>query len=119
MAGDQTFALPGSTRRKTQFLSILALFGESYATELSRVLNMSVQAAQNFALEFERGGVIYRRPEASRVWFVLNPAHFAYKELVAHLLTYADRDPEVIEAADYLERRRIKKGYPVTRLPRP
>jgi predicted transcriptional regulator len=106
MAEDRMFALMG-TRRQTQVLALIALLGETYAFELSRLLDLSHQGVQNIIKDYQYAGIILSRRDRQYRRLCLDPNYFAYNELKALLVVVGNRDPMVQMA---LANRNPKRG---------
>jgi hypothetical protein len=101
------------TVTRTKVLVALALLGESYPRELSRLLGIPLMSVQRAINDFDREGVT-----ASRIFGVqrqvrLNPRYFALAQLRELLLQLSEALPEERHAIELLRRRPRRAGKAV------
>ncbi len=101
--------LLGSPRR-TQVLVLLALLGESYPSELARLLDAQKAAILYILDGLEAEGVLASRPLGRTRRLELDPRYFAAKELRALLLKLAEADDHLQAAAAGRRARPRRKG---------
>jgi DNA-binding transcriptional ArsR family regulator len=70
---------------KERIMLYLYTHGEGYARELSRALDLYLNAVRNQLLKLERGGVLYSRLRGKVRLFGINPRYAFKKELEALL----------------------------------
>lgn len=100
------------SRRRTEVLVLLALLGESYPTELARLLDAHLFSVQTILDDLEREGLIVTR-RLGRVRRVeLNPRYVAHEELAALLWKLGEHDLELQKAAAKRRGRPRRKGKP-------
>ena len=104
----------GSPRR-TQVLILLALLGESYPSELTRLLDAQRAAIQYIIDDLELEGIVVSRPLGRTRRLSLNPRYFAAKELGALLRKLATADPALQSVAARKRGRPRRKGKQLRR----
>ena len=102
----------GSPRR-TQVLLLLALLGESFANELSRLLDAKVGPVLYILDGLEVEGIVASQRLGRTRRVQLDPRYFAYKQLRELLLKLAEADADVRAAASRRRARPRRKGKPL------
>lgn len=87
------------TRRRTEVLILIALLGETYPTELARLLGAPLYSVQTIVDALDREGIVASRTMGSVRRVALDPRYFAFKELRQLLLRVAAGEPELQAAA--------------------
>ena len=93
------------SRRRTEVLVLLALIGESYPTELARLLGARLFAVQAIVDSLESEGIVVTRLMGRVRRVSLDPRFYARRELNALLLRLAEGEPDLQQLA---ERRRAR-----------
>lgn len=106
------FALFGSPTR-SGILVLLALLGDSYPRELSRLLDAGLFAVQSAVDALEREGVISTRLIGRTRRVALNPRFYGAEELRRFLLKASAGRRELIEAAASVRRRPRRREKPL------
>ena len=94
-------------------LVLLALLGESYPTELARLLDAPLFSVQTIVAALDREGVLATRPLGAVRRVSLDPRYFAYRDLRALLLRLAEAEPELQSAAASRRSRPRRPGKPI------
>ena len=87
------------SRRRTEILVLVALLGESYPSELARLLEAPLYSVQTIVDALDRQGILATRLFGKTRRVSLDPRYFAQPELKALLLRLADAEPELRKAA--------------------
>jgi DNA-binding transcriptional ArsR family regulator len=95
---------------RTRILTYVALTGETYPTEVSRVLGIPLLSAQRVLNSLELTGAIASRLVGRVRLFGLNPTWFAAKELKELLLRLAQADTDLTTLAATVRRRPRRAG---------
>jgi DNA-binding MarR family transcriptional regulator len=93
------------SRRRTQVLELIALLEESHGSEIARLLGAPLRSVQKIVDALEDEGVLVSRMIGSTRRLSFNRRFHAHDELVRLLQIMAERDPEVVRAAESLRRR--------------
>jgi hypothetical protein len=101
------------SRRKTEILVLTALLGESYPTELARLLGAPLYSVQSIVNGLDRDGVLAVRHMGNQLRVSLDPRFFAFKELRALLLRLAEAEPEIRKIAAGRRSRPRRSGQPL------
>jgi hypothetical protein len=101
------------SRRRTEVLVLIALLGESYPTELARLLKARLYSIQTIVDALDLGGILASRISGNTRRVSLDPRYFAYKELRKLLLRLAEAEPEIQTAAAQRRSRPRRKGKPL------
>ena len=101
----------GATR--TRVLVALALLGESYPRELSRLLEAPLSGVQQALRSLERDGLTGGRPMGKIRVVRLEPRYFAHRELAAYLARLARSDRALGQRSESLRRRPRLSGKPL------
>lgn len=97
------------TRQRTELLIGLALLGETFPTELARVIGVPLLTAQRVLASFEREGIAVSRLVGRSRVFTLNSRMYGATELLAFLRKYAERT-NVAQKLASLRRRPRRAG---------
>lgn len=81
---------PFGGKTRSTVLVALRLLGESYARELSRVLEARVSGVQQALRSLEADGLVASRPLGRTKLYRVDPDYFAYDELQRYLLRLAE-----------------------------
>jgi DNA-binding FadR family transcriptional regulator len=103
---------PFGGRTRTRSLLALAALGESFPSELARLLGTSLNGVQQALVGLERDGLVAARTRGRTRLYVLNLRYFALKELKAYLDRLLEGEPEITAAALELRRRPRRTGKP-------
>lgn len=87
------------SRRRTEVLVTIALLGETYPSELARLLKARLYSVQNIVAALDREGIVAMRPAGRSRLVSLDPRYFAFTELKELLLKLAQAEPELRAAA--------------------
>lgn len=93
------------TRRRTQVLLLIAMLEETHASELAKLLGVTVKTVQRIVEGLEDEGLIVGRAIGRERRIRLNERFFGVGELRALLVKLAIRDRETDEAAAAVRRR--------------
>ncbi len=94
-------------------LLTLSLLDESYARELARLLDVSLNGVQQALGRLERDGLVAARAAGRTRLYRLNPRYFARKELEDYLRRLAGAETELVERTASLRRRPRRAGKPM------
>lgn len=106
-------ALFGS-RNRTAVLVGLRLLGESYPSELARLLDLRLFSVQEILASFEREGIIVSRQAGRTRLVTLNPRYFAAEPLAELLWTLGKQDAALQAQLATKRRRPRRPGKPGT-----
>lgn len=98
------------TVRRTEVLQMIALLDETYARELSRLIDAPLISVQRIVDALERDDLIVTRSIGAERRITFNPRFYALAELKALLLRLSDRNEPLTRAANELRRRPRRKG---------
>ncbi len=101
----------GQTRTRT--LLALRLLGDSYARELSRLLEVPLSGVQKALLSLELDGLVAGRAVGRTRLYQLNPRYFAADALEAYLARLAEPEGRLRERTAALRRRPRRAGKPL------
>jgi DNA-binding PadR family transcriptional regulator len=104
---------PFGSAARTRVLMALQLMGDSYARELSRLLETSLSAIQKALQSLERDGLVVARSVGRTRVYHLNPGGFAKKELKKFLEKLLEPETELRARVDRLRRRPRQTGKPL------
>ena len=104
-----TIKIMGSPRR-TQVLALLALLGESYPTEIARLLDGRLYSIQTIVDSLECEGILASRLMGRVRLVSLDPRYFAFRQLKDLLLRIAEAEPQLRKAAERRRSRPRRKG---------
>jgi DNA-binding transcriptional ArsR family regulator len=99
----------GSPQR-TDVLVLLALLGDSYPTEVARLLAISLRSAQRILEDLEDESVLASKLVGRTRQVRLNPRFFAARELEALLLRLGEGDARLREVAASRRARPRRRG---------
>jgi hypothetical protein len=99
--------------RRTQVLVLTALLGETYPTELARLLQAPVYSIQRIVDGLDKAGVFATRLSGKTRRVSLDPRFFAFKELRQLLLRLAEASPDLQELAARRRSRPRRAGKPM------
>src|SRR5262245_46718132 len=99
--------------RKTKVLLLLALLGETFPSEICRLLEAKMGPVLYILDALELEGVVASQRLGRTRRLRLDPRYFAAKELRALLLKLAEANPEVQSAAARRRARPRRKGKPL------
>ncbi len=102
----------GSVRR-TEVLELLALLGESFPAEISRLLKARPYSIQQIVDSLEREGVIVSRKLGLERRVTLNPRYPACEELRALLRKLGQRNRDLLRALERRHARPRRRGTPL------
>lgn len=111
MIASSNIKLFGS-RRRTEVLVTIALLGETYPSELARLLNAPLFSVQNIVAALDREGIVAMRVAGRSRLVSLDPRYFAFQELKGLLLKLAEAEPELRVAASGRRSRPRRGGGP-------
>ena len=97
------------SRRRTEVLVLVALLGETYPSELARLLDARLYSIQTIVAALAWEGIIATRMFANSRRVSLDPRYFAYRDLKSLLLRLAEAEPDLRAAA---ARRRSRPRTP-------
>lgn len=87
------------SRRRTEVLILTALLGETYPTELARLLGAPLYSVQTIVDALDREGVVATRLIGRSRQVSLDPRYYCQKELKALLLRLSQGEPALQHAA--------------------
>ena len=109
---DCTTKLFGS-RRKTEVIILVALLGDTYPTEIARLLGAPLYSVQTIVDSLDQEGVLATRLTGNQRRVSLDPRYFAYKEIQALLLRLAEAEPKLNGIAAGRRSRPRRSGKPL------
>ena len=92
---------------------MIALLGETFPTELARLLNAPLYSVQTIVAGLEREGVVATRLSGRARVVSLDPRYFAHREIKVLLLRLAEAEPELRAAAATRRSRPRRAGKPL------
>lgn len=101
------------SRRRTEVLVTIALLGETYASELARLLKAPLFSVQNIVAALDREGVLAVRSSGRSRLISLDPRYFASKELKQLLLRLSEAEPALRSAASSRRSRPTRGSRPL------
>jgi hypothetical protein len=101
------------SRRRTETLILIALLGESYPTELARLLGAPLFSIQTIVDALDREGVVATRLSGNSRRVALDPRYYAHKQLRELLLQLAEAEPKLRAAATKRRSRPRRAGKPL------
>lgn len=104
---------PFGSQSRTRVLLALRLLDESYARELSRVLEMPLSNVQKSLRTLEVDGLVAARAVGRTRVFRLNPRYFARDELGKFLRRLAEPEHRLRASIESLRRRPRRTGKPL------
>ena len=94
-------------------LLALGLLDESYARELARILDTSLNGVQSALRSLERDGLVSGRSLGRTRVFRIEARHFAYDELKRYLRRLIEPEFDLKERVAALRRRPRRAGKPL------
>ena len=104
---------PFGSSGRTRVLVALRLLSESYARELSRLLETPVSGVQKALRSLERDGLVAARAAGRTRLYRLNPGYFAAKEVERLLQRIAEPETALLARVAALRRRPRRAGKPL------
>jgi DNA-binding transcriptional ArsR family regulator len=104
---------PFGGQTRTRVLLALRLLGDSYARELSRLLETPLSGVQKALRSLELDGLVAGRPVGRTRVYQLNPRYFAADTLAVYLARLAEPENGLRERAKALRRRPRRAGKPL------
>jgi len=104
---------PFGSSARTRVLLVLRLLTESYARELSRILEVSLSSVQKALQSLERDGLVAARTAGRTRLFRLNPGHHARAELKLYLERLLEPEAALRARISTLRRRPRRTGKPI------
>jgi DNA-binding IclR family transcriptional regulator len=101
------------SRRRTEVLVLTALLGDTYPTEIARLLGAPLYSIQSILNGLDREGIVAVRRMGNQLRISLDPRFFAFKELRALLLRLAEAEPELRKIAAGRRSRPRRSGQPL------
>jgi hypothetical protein len=101
------------SRRRTEVLVTIALLGETFPSELARLLDAPLYSVQNIVAALDREGVLATRISGRARIVSLDPRYFAFPELKGLLLKLAEAEPDLRAAASGRRSRPRRAGRPL------
>jgi DNA-binding MarR family transcriptional regulator len=98
------------TRTRTDILVLISVMGATHASEIARLLGISLSTAQNALDSLEQTGVIAGAIEGRSRRVRLNPRYFARDEIRSLLEKMAQQDKEIQERVSAIRRRPRRAG---------
>lgn len=104
---------PFGSLARTRVLLAIRLLGESYARELSRLLDLRLSGVQRALKSFEKDGLVAGRAVGKTRLYRINPSVYARRELEAYLDRLLELESELGARAARLRRRPRRAGKPL------
>ena len=101
------------SRRRSEALILIALLGETYPTELARLLGAPLFSIQTIVDALDREGIVATRRSGNSRRVALDPRYYAFKQLKDLLLRLAQAEPELRTAATRRRSRPRRAGTPL------
>jgi hypothetical protein len=101
------------SRRRTEVLILVALLGESYPTELARLLEAPLYSIQTIVEALDREGILATRLSGNSRRVALDPRYYAFKDLRSLLTRLAEAEPGLRAAAARRRSRPRRAGKPL------
>ena len=101
------------TRTRSDILLLIALMEETHASEIARLLEISLSTAQNALDSLEAAGVVAGVVEGNARRMRLDPRYFARDELRVLLEKLVAGEPELRERVAAIRRRPRRAGKPL------
>ena len=101
------------SRRRTEVLILIALIGESYPTEVARLLGAPLYSIQTIVDALDKEGIVATRLIGNQRRVTLDPGYFAYRQLETLLLRLAEAEPRLLGAAASRRSRPRRAGKPL------
>ena len=103
---------PFGSRTRTLVLLALNLLDESFARELARLMEVSLNGVQQALRGLEMDGLVAARSAGRTRLYRLNPRYFARQELESYLKRLTAAEPELVERTTRLRKRPRRTGKP-------
>jgi len=104
---------PFGNANRTRVLIALSLLTQSYARELSRLIETPLSGIQGALRTLERDGLVVGRMVGRTRVFEINPRYFARQELEQFLVRLREEEPELRSAVEGVRRRPRRTGKPL------
>ena len=104
---------PFGSQSRTRVLLALHLLDDSYARELSRLLEMPLSNVQKALRTLEIDGLVAARPAGRTRVFQLNPRYFARDALRTFLLRLVEPESHLKSSIESMRRRPRRTGKPL------
>jgi DNA-binding transcriptional ArsR family regulator len=104
---------PFGGKTRTRCLLALRALGESFPSELARLLTAPLNGVQQALIGLEADGLVAARSRGRTRLYVLDLRYFALKELQAYLDRLLEAEPELMDAAARIRRRPRRTGKPL------
>ncbi|HEU4335603.1 MAG TPA: winged helix-turn-helix domain-containing protein [Candidatus Eisenbacteria bacterium] len=104
---------PFGSSARTRVLLALRLMDESYARELSRLLEISLSSVQKALQSLERDGLVAARSAGRTRLFRVNPRQHARTELERYLERLLEPEAALRARVSALRRRTRRTGKPL------
>lgn len=104
---------PFGSSTRTRVLLALQLLTESYARELSRLLELSLSSIQKALRSLERDGLVAARSAGRTRLFRLNPRQHAIAELERYLERLLEAETALRTRVSAMRRRPRRTGKPL------
>jgi len=101
---------PFGGKTRSAVLVALRLLGESYARELSRVLESRVSGVQQALRGLEADKLVAARPLGRTKLYRIDSAYFAYNELQRYLLRLAEPERTLRRRIEAIRRQPMRGG---------
>ena len=101
---------PFGGQTRTRVLLALGLLGESYPSELARILNTRLSGIQQAIRSLELDGLIAGRSMGRTRVFRIEPRYFAYRELLSYVMRLTEPEEQLQERVASLRRRPRRTG---------
>jgi hypothetical protein len=101
------------SRRRTEVLILTALLGETYPTELARLLGAPLYSVQTIVEALDREGILATRLVGRSRQVSLDPRYYCFKELKSLLLRLSEGEPALQQAASSRRSRPRRAGKPI------
>jgi len=108
-----TSSSPFGSQSRTRVLLALGLLEESYARELSRLLEVPLSNVQKALRSLELDGLVAARAVGRTRAFRLNPRYFARDPLRTYLSRLAEPERGLHDRIEALRRRPRRTGKPL------
>ena len=105
-----TSSSPFGSATRTRVLIALALLGDSYARELSRILDTPLSAVQKALQGLERDRLIAARAAGRTRLYRFDRRYFAYGDLTRYVARLGQAEPELRDRIATLRRRPRRTG---------
>jgi len=101
---------PFGGQTRTRVLLALGLLGESYPSELARILDVRLSGIQQAIRSLELDGLIAGRSMGRTRVFRIEPRYFAYRELLSYVMRLTEPEEQLQERVASLRRRPRRTG---------